>query len=238
MVEKKSWSEFIKKIWHFLWYEDSLSSWIANIIVAFVLVVYIIYPGLGLILNTPLPVVAVVSGSMEHRTSLMCEQTDFSGRCISRSSDTFMLCGNQFSSWHRVDFDMFWEFCSEPYEAKGITREQFESFRFSNGFNRGDVMIIRGKDPAKVAVGDTIVFASAAQNPVPIIHRVIEIREMDGKIYFTTKGDHNARSNDILGDHANEIAIPQDRYLGTAVARLPFLGYFRLLTIYAFDFFT
>lgn len=43
-----------------------MASWVVNIILAFVLVKFIIYPGLGLLLGTSLPVVAVVSGSMEH----------------------------------------------------------------------------------------------------------------------------------------------------------------------------
>tara|TARA_Y100000310_G_scaffold326112_1_gene390554 strand:- start:2179 stop:2751 length:573 start_codon:yes stop_codon:yes gene_type:complete len=57
---------FIKKVWHFIWKDDSILSWIVNIILAFVLVKFLIYPGLGLVLGTTHPVVAVVSGSMEH----------------------------------------------------------------------------------------------------------------------------------------------------------------------------
>ena len=56
----------LKKTWHFLWYEDSLLSWIVNIILAFVLIKFLIYPGIGLVLQTDLPVVAVVSESMDH----------------------------------------------------------------------------------------------------------------------------------------------------------------------------
>ena len=55
-----------KKIWHFIWKEDSLASWAVNIILAFILVKFVIYPGLGFLLKTSYPVVAVVSGSMEH----------------------------------------------------------------------------------------------------------------------------------------------------------------------------
>ena len=58
-----------KKIWKFVWHDDSLLSWIVNIILAFILVKFIIYPGLGLIFNTNLPVVAVVSQSMEHNSN-------------------------------------------------------------------------------------------------------------------------------------------------------------------------
>src|SRR3989338_5715499 len=60
---KKGW----KKAWHFLWEDDSLLSWAANVIVAFVLIKFVVYPVLGLLLSTSYPVVAVVSGSMEHK---------------------------------------------------------------------------------------------------------------------------------------------------------------------------
>src|SRR3989344_780037 len=56
----------IRKIWNFIWYDDSPLSWIINIILALILVKFLIYPGLGLVLGTTHPLVAVVSGSMEH----------------------------------------------------------------------------------------------------------------------------------------------------------------------------
>ncbi|QQG38453.1 MAG: signal peptidase I [Candidatus Woesearchaeota archaeon] len=56
----------LRKIWYFIWKDDSIWSWIVNIILAFLIVYFIIYPGLGLLFDTKLPVVAVVSGSMEH----------------------------------------------------------------------------------------------------------------------------------------------------------------------------
>lgn len=56
----------MSKIWDFIWKDDSFLSWIANVVLAFVLVRFIIYPLLGLVLGIGFPVVAVVSGSMEH----------------------------------------------------------------------------------------------------------------------------------------------------------------------------
>ncbi len=56
----------LKKTWHFIWEEDSLASWIVNVILAFVLIKFVVYPGLGFMLGTSHPIVAVVSGSMEH----------------------------------------------------------------------------------------------------------------------------------------------------------------------------
>ncbi len=54
------------KIWYFIWHEDSVESWIVNIILAFFLIKYLVYPGLGFAFATSHPIVAVVSGSMHH----------------------------------------------------------------------------------------------------------------------------------------------------------------------------
>ncbi len=54
------------KVWHFIWHDDSWLSWIVNIIIAFVLIKFIIYPVIGFIFGTGFPVVAVISDSMEH----------------------------------------------------------------------------------------------------------------------------------------------------------------------------
>ena len=59
---KKAW----KKIWWFIWEDDSIWSWLVNIVLAFVLIKFIVYPGLGFIFGTGYPIVAVVSSSMSH----------------------------------------------------------------------------------------------------------------------------------------------------------------------------
>jgi hypothetical protein len=56
----------LKKFWHFIWEDDSIWSWVVNVILAFVLIKFIVYPGLGFVFQTSHPVVAVVSESMEH----------------------------------------------------------------------------------------------------------------------------------------------------------------------------
>ncbi|MBT4334742.1 signal peptidase I [archaeon] len=64
MVGKKS---ILKEVWNFLWHDDSLASWIISLVIAFILVKFVFYPGLGLVLGgTSYPVVAVISGSMDH----------------------------------------------------------------------------------------------------------------------------------------------------------------------------
>lgn len=57
---------FLKRAWYFLWYSDSWLSWLVNIVLAYILIKFIVYPALGWLLATPFPVVAVVSESMEH----------------------------------------------------------------------------------------------------------------------------------------------------------------------------
>ncbi|MBR9703136.1 hypothetical protein GOV10_03810, partial [Candidatus Woesearchaeota archaeon] len=55
MKKPKTWWE---KAWYFLWYEDSVLSWAASLLVAFLLIKFIIYPGLGLVFGTQFPIVA------------------------------------------------------------------------------------------------------------------------------------------------------------------------------------
>jgi signal peptidase I len=54
------------KVWYFIWKEDSIESWLINIILAFILIKFLVYPGIGLLLTTSHPIVAVVSSSMHH----------------------------------------------------------------------------------------------------------------------------------------------------------------------------
>ena len=179
---------FFKKVWHFIWKEDSLLSWVVNIILAFILVKFLIYPGLGLVLGTTHPVVAVVSGSMEHDG----------------------------------DFDQWWSGFGEWYVTEDISREEFLDYSFINGFNQGDIMVLKGVDPGGISVGDVIVFNGNSRNP--IIHRVVDKWEENGEYHFQTKGDHNADSSVGLG----ETDITSDRIIGKARFRVPYLGWFKI----------
>ncbi|HLD19471.1 MAG TPA: signal peptidase I [Candidatus Nanoarchaeia archaeon] len=62
----KSTVPFLKKAWKFIWEDDSIWSWLLNIALAFILIKFLILPGLGFAFGTSHPIVAVVSGSMEH----------------------------------------------------------------------------------------------------------------------------------------------------------------------------
>ena len=184
-------NSFLKKLWHFIWEEDSVWSWIANIILAFVLIKFVLYPGLGALLGTPFPIVAVVSSSMEHSGS--------------------------FEAWWSGEFD-----CrnganirqSEYYVRFGITQDDFADYMFTNGFNKGDIMVLINPEP--VEVGQVVVYTSS-NNALryPIIHRVVSIKD-DSLI---TKGDNNCKEDPI---------IQKKDLVGKAVLRIPLLGYVKI----------
>jgi signal peptidase I len=177
---------FLKKLWHFIWEEDSIWSWLANIAIAFVLIKFLIYPGLGLVLGTTHPVVAVVSGSMEHDGS--------------------------FNNW--------WDSQKDFYNAYNISEGQFRQYDFRNGFNTGDIMLLRGTPMSELAVGNVIVYQT--QRPDPIIHRVIKKYGQGSQMYFQTKGDHNFASN------SDEKKISEQQIIGKAFFRIPYLGWIKI----------
>ncbi len=196
-----------KKVWKFFWYEDSVSSWIANIIVAFMVIRFIVYPVLGAALGTSFPIVAVVSESMEH------------------GLHNGFLCGQKFDEFHH-SFDNYWDVCGEWYENKGITKEQFSKFKMSNGFNKGDVIILSRANINNIKLGDILVFQ--ANKPQPIIHRAIKIWKENGKTYYQTKGDHNS---DSTAKGLGEDKISQERIYGKSILKIPYLGWMKILFV-------
>lgn len=178
--------KLLKKTWHFIWVEDSLASWLVNIVLAFVLIKFIIYPALGFVLSTNYPIVAVVSNSMEHDNNL----------------------------------DVFWEEKGDFYNNYNITKQDFIGYKFKNGFNKGDIMILRGREAEDINIGDIMVFN--AGRPEPIIHRVIKKWQDNNVYYFQTKGDHNTRS------YSFETNIKEEDILGNAIIRVPLLGWVKI----------
>lgn len=196
-TQKTCWN----KIWYFIWYDESILSWLANILIAFILIKYIMYPVLGLMLGTNLPIVAVISESMEHKYDFD-EWWDSTANCNNK------ICSQE-------DF----------YEAYGITKEDFLDFRFKNGFNKGDIIILLGSDPEKIEVGEVIIFNSLATLSYPVIHRVVDVRGNETLI-FTTKGDNNARS--IVSQNLDETNVLESDLIGKGMWRIPYVGYVKL----------
>ena len=67
---KKTISKYLdywKRFWRFIWYDDSALSYILNFAFAFVVIKFLFFPAIGFALNNDYPIVAIVSGSMEHK---------------------------------------------------------------------------------------------------------------------------------------------------------------------------
>ena len=190
MKKNKNIKKALKQLWWFIWESNSIGSWIVNIILAFVLIKFIVYPSLGFVLLTSYPIVAVVSSSMEHTSG----------------------------------FDDWWGSNKGWYSNQAVTKEEFLSFPLRNGFNKGDIMVLKGKKPADIKEGDVIVFKS--KRPDPIIHRVIKTWKEEDIYYFHTKGDNNADS--IKNTLLDETKISQEQLIGKAVVRIPLLGYIKI----------
>ncbi len=201
----------VKKAWRFIWEDNSIWSWILNIVLAFVLIKFVVYPGLGLLLDTSHPIVAVISTSMEHNSG----------------------------------FDEWWSSSEKNYGVMGISKSMFSTFSLKNGFDRGDIIILRGAEPENLKIGDIVVFTTKL--PEPVIHRAVGKWEENGKTYFQTMGDNydtnqkplvryeNAYGSKVSEDTPGAIKIiderkvAEDEIIGKAWFRIPFLGYAKIL---------
>jgi signal peptidase I len=199
--------ETLGKVWDFLWHSNSAASWVANVILAFVIIRFIIYPVLGIMLGTSFPVVAVVSESMEHGL--------YDGE----------ICGQEFNSFPK-NFDSYWNICGSWYEDIGISKEQFKTFKMHNGFNKGDIIVLWRANQNNLDVGDVLVFWGP--RPQPIIHRIVDITSEDGKVFYQTKGDHN---RDSFSSSLAEHKISENRVVGQALVRIPLLGWIKIIFV-------
>lgn len=199
----------LKKTWQFLWQSNSPWSWFVNIILAFILIKFVIYPFLGLLFGTSYPIVAVISESMEHGLS-----------------DQY-LCGRRFADLKESD-DNYWQICGDWYENNNISQNQFQKFPFQNGFNKGDIVIAWRAKPENLEIGDILIFQGG--KPQPIIHRLVKRWQEKGNFYFQTKGDHN---KDSLAGPLGETKINEERMLGKGLLRLPYLGWIKIIFVQA-----
>lgn len=188
-----------KKIWHFIWDEESIWSWLANIVLAFFLIKFIVYPGLGLIFGTQFPIVAVVSGSMEHKAAF---DTWWSKECCQTRDCTIKKQQ------------------TEIYNKWGITKEQYTNFPFTSGFNKGDIMVLTA--PKNLEIGDVLVFA-VQDRPDPIIHRIVEKNNANEQTTYNTQGDNNCGATADF-----EKSISKERLLGKAYFKIPLLGWLKI----------
>jgi len=155
------------------------------------------------LLATPLPLVVVESGSMHH-------PGNFVGNVLGFKSN----------------FELWWQEKGDWYKERGIEKEEAESWPLRTGLEIGDIVLVTGRGNLKV--GDIIIFQAGQKHP--LIHRIIKIKQENGKRIYSTKGDNN------FGQLANEKNIPEDALIGKAVLHIPKLGWIKLAFVKIFSF--
>lgn len=117
-----------------------------------------------------------------------------------------------------------------------------ESHSMEPTLYRGDLVIVRGVDPATLSVGDIIIYDPDSlpgyQGDTPIVHRIIEIQNVSGELHFFTRGDNNFRADPEFRRPEDVMAkvIGSVRYLGfiTLFLLTPGSFIYLLLTILLF----
>jgi len=214
--------ESLKKFWKFLG-EDSWASWGVSILLAFIVVKFIFFPGISFLLATPIPLVVVESGSLQHNLEkdYKAVSSDNYFHFNNVWTGQYNLCGQKYSEYESFNFDKYWNICGNWYDSRGFTKEQFEKMPFSNGLYIGDIIVVWGHSQPEI--GDIIIFN--ANQIHPVIHRVIDIKEINGEKLYSTKGDHNDDQIYFEG------AIPKNSVIGKALFRVPFLGWIKLWSV-------
>ena len=120
------------------------------------------------------------------------------------------------------NFDSWFLKHEEKYSAFEIEKISFMSFPFAKGLNKGDILFVVGVNPKKIKVGDAIIFNANQRNP--IIHRIVGIKNEDGKMFFSTLGDNNN------GQLSFETGISEDDIVGKPVLKIfPYGGWIKLI---------
>lgn len=134
--------------------------------------------------------------------------------------------GNVFSN-----FDDWFARHEIKYSELNITKEQFEASELNGGFSKGDILFIIKANPERLKIGDIILFNSGTKG-TPVIHRIVNIIEEDGKKIFSTIGDNNngmLNPNNNLGG-VDEREITEEQLVGKAIFRLtPWFGWAKLV---------
>ncbi len=184
--------KYWNKLWFLLWKDESFKGWLFSIIFIFVFIKFIFFPFLSFATGTELPLAIVESCSMYHSGNLL----------------------SNFDSWFSKH--------EQKYSNINISKDEFGSFWFRSGLNKGDILFVISVDSKKIKVGDVIIFNANQRNPV--IHRVIGIKEVNGKRIFSTMGDNNN------GQLSFENSIISDEIVGRPILKLgPYLGWIKLI---------
>ncbi|MEM4271069.1 MAG: signal peptidase I [Candidatus Pacearchaeota archaeon] len=194
---------FWKRFWYIVWEDESFFGWVVSLLFAFVIIKFVFFPSLSFMLGTKMPLVVVESNSMHH-------------------PGNFIL--NYFGS--ERFFEEWWEIAGNWYIENGIEFSEAKKWPLKNGLEIGDIIIVvKAKN---IQIGDIIIFE--ANQRYPVIHRVVDIYEVNNRTVYSTKGDNNP------GQLFVETRIPEDAVIGRAIFRIPVIGWVKLIFVKATQF--
>ncbi len=110
---------------------------------------------------------------------------------------------------------------------------------FGRTLSIGDIIFVQGVNPkdlnANYPNSDIIVFHDPDDSSILIVHRIISVENVDGTLYFQTKGDGNGNlwpqtPTSALDpwDSNNPPGVPASDVVGKVVMRIPWLGWVTL----------
>ena len=110
---------------------------------------------------------------------------------------------------------------------------------FARTLHVGDILIVQGVNPRDLNVNypnsDIIVFHEPGNPSKLIVHRIAAVQEIDGKLYFQTKGDGNGLrpwpETPTVSDYdqwSGGQGVPQGLVVGKVIARIPWFGHITL----------
>ena len=115
---------------------------------------------------------------------------------------------------------------------------------FEQTLHKGDILLIQGVNPADLNTNypnsDIIVYKNPRDpTGTPIVHRIAEVQNINGTLYYQTKGDGNGYtkyptvpSEDQWDSHtlwSNGEGVTADAIEGRVVMRIPWFGWVALI---------
>ena len=108
---------------------------------------------------------------------------------------------------------------------------------FAQTLHKGDIIIIQAVNPADLNANypnsDIIVYRNS-NGVTPIVHRIVDKQEINGTLYFKTKGDGNGPVTwPAIPNYYDNIpdtkGVPQNLIEGKVILRIPWFGWITLL---------
>jgi signal peptidase I len=113
---------------------------------------------------------------------------------------------------------------------------------FDRTLDTGDIILIQNVNPKDLKTNypnsDIIIYQNPDDpNRTPIVHRIVAVNDINGTLYFQTKGDGNgdqwpavpsSSEYDSNIFYHNGIGVPQNLVEGKVVMRIPWLGWITL----------